>query len=566
VADGPPERTLLRSAQVITPLHPLVRNTAVLVEGGRIAAVGDEGLIDAAKGAQIVDLDGATLLPGLIDTHPHLLHYAVSAAATVDLGDAHDHADIVERIRASRARRGEWIVCTPVGEPHYYCRRSFTDLAEGVLPDRHVLDRAGGGSPVMIQAWAPRTPNTCVLSSAGLGLVGIDRSTPDRLGDVWVEKSPDGEPTGRLNGSVNNYYSHQGLTDAIYAGIPRPSASEAVDAVRRAMGAYNAAGVTAVYEGHMFGFSEFELYRHLRRERALTTRVQVAIEPAMVGQPGVAIPTPERFEERLARVAALTERFDDWLRFDGLNISVSGPISLGYHRTNAPYLDPYGRSTTGQTLLPPEMRARALDLCVSVGLCFNTIACTDVEHDEVLELVERAATRPRSDGFRTVLQHAYFVDQNRARRYAELGVDVTTSLSFSWGKADLLAERLGAGVLADLIPLRRWIDAGVQVACGSDWGPKDPWQQLSLALDPVACGSGRRVGGPAQRVSAGEALNMWTSQAADILRWGDIGRIRPGAHADLVIVDRDPLTCEPEDLANTRVLQTWVAGRPVYSA
>jgi predicted amidohydrolase YtcJ len=455
--------------------------------------------------------------------------------------------------------------CSPVGEAHYFCRRSFSDLAEKTLPDRRLLDAAAPpGVAVMIQAWAPRTPNVCVLSSEGLARAGISSASPDRVGDVWIEKDTAGQPTGRLIGSVNNYYSHQPLTDGIYAAIPRPSGPAAASAVLAAITDRHAMGVTAVYEGHMLGFSELELYRQLRGMGALAMRVQVALEPAPVGLPGVALPAAERFGDRLRRAVTLTDRSDDWLRVDGVSASVSGPVTLGYHRSYQPYPDPYGRPTTGRAFLPPEFIDRALEICRAEGACFNTIACTSAEHDELLGRLE-SRTQPAADGYRAILQHAYFVDASRAQRYASLGVDVTTSCSFTFGKARLLAERLGSQVLADLIPFRRWLDAGVIVACGTDWGPASPWQHLGLALAPKAW-DGSPTGGPAQAVTPAEALTMWTADAATVLRWPQIGSLSPGGYADAIVVDRNPLTATPDEIAATRVHQTWIGGHRVYPA
>src|SRR5262245_3180823 len=181
---------------------------AVAIRGGRIVAVGDEADVRAAAGAaRVIDLGGATVLPGFVDTHPHVMHFGAFAEGCVDLSDAKDHADIVRRI-AARARAtspGNWVMATPVGEAHYFIRRSYRDLAEGVLPDRHVLDRATSEHPVFLQAWAPVTPNALVFNSRALALLGIDANTPERVNNVWVEKDADGAPTGRLHGSVTNY-------------------------------------------------------------------------------------------------------------------------------------------------------------------------------------------------------------------------------------------------------------------------------------------------------------------------------------------------------------------------
>jgi predicted amidohydrolase YtcJ len=116
---------------------------AILIERGRITRAGpDEELRRLASGAvESCNVHGATILPGLIDTHPHLLHFAARRARLVDIASAVSHEDIVRRI-AERARDippGKWIVTTPVGEPNYFIRRS--DLKERELPDRHTLDR-----------------------------------------------------------------------------------------------------------------------------------------------------------------------------------------------------------------------------------------------------------------------------------------------------------------------------------------------------------------------------------------------------------------------------------------
>src|SRR5262245_47253372 len=117
---------------------------AIAIRAGRIVAVGDEENVRSALGeARVVDLAGATVIPGLIDTHPHVMHFGTIAEACADLSDAKDHADIVRRIaaRAATTKAGDWVMATPVGEAHYFIRRSYRDLTEGVLPDRYVLDR-----------------------------------------------------------------------------------------------------------------------------------------------------------------------------------------------------------------------------------------------------------------------------------------------------------------------------------------------------------------------------------------------------------------------------------------
>src|SRR5690606_16388312 len=128
---------------------------ALVVDGNRIAGVGSRADMTGLAGpdARVIDLDGATVMPGLIDTHPHVLHFGAAACNLVDLSAVTFHDYIIARIRA-RAKETppvEWIMTTPIGEAHYFIRRSYKDLAEGRMPDRHVLDQATRDHPVLIQ-------------------------------------------------------------------------------------------------------------------------------------------------------------------------------------------------------------------------------------------------------------------------------------------------------------------------------------------------------------------------------------------------------------------------------
>lgn len=536
---------------------------ALVVRDDRIAGVGNATDMRtlAGTGADVVPLRGATVMPGLIDTHPHLLHFGAFSEPLVDLADATSHADIVARLRAKAATtpRGTWIMATPVGEPHYFLRRSFRDLAEGTLPDRHVLDTASRDHPIFVQAWAPVIPNVCAFNTAGLAAVGIGRETPARVDDVWIERDAGGAPSGILRGSVNNYYTNDPFMNALLGRLPMLQADAILPGTKRAMAAYNRLGVTTVYEGHAMGPGEIGAYRALRAEGALTVRVLTALEAESYGLPWTAPLSMDDFDANLEMAAALTDTSDAWCRSNGVTLSRGGPCWPGFLRMWEPYRGPYGQPTTGVTFVAPEKEQRALDFCVARDVRLNFIGAGYKDHDEFLD---RAEAMPGSRGRRWILQHAYLMTAAQARRYAALGFDVTTSMSFSWGKGDLMAERIGRHVWDDLIPLRRLLDAGLTVACGTDWGPKNVFEHVALAEAPSFCGSGHRHATNA--VTRAEALRMWTRDAAAVLQWDHIGTLAPGNHADLIVVDRDPLTCANEALPATSVLRTVVGGTTVH--
>jgi predicted amidohydrolase YtcJ len=230
------------------------------------------------------------------------------------------------------------------------------------------------------------------------------------------------------------------------------------------------------------------------------------------------------------------------------------------------YRGPYGEPTRGVTFVSGDKEARAIEYCALHGLRLNYIGGGYRDHDDFLDRAEAILERHPGSGRDWILQHVYLITAEQARRYAALGFQVTTSMSFSWAKGDLIAERIGAQVLPDLIPLRRLLDAGLEVGCGTDWGPKNIFEHIQLAQTHRFCVSGRHNRGPGQPVTRSEALSMWTRDAARVLGWQGVGTLRPGSHADLIVVDRDPLSCDLDALPETRVLRTIFGGRTVYDS
>ena len=557
---------IYRNANVVTCDDLGSIATAMAVRGDRIVAVGDESTVSAQSGTgvMVVDLHGATVLPGFIDTHPHLLHFGTLAEPLVDLNDARSHTDIAQRLaeRASRVPEGEWIMASPVGEPHYFLRRSYRDLEEGELPDRTVLDEAVPNHPVFIQAWAPVIPNVCVFNSAAMRKLGITRDTPDRVDNVWIEKDLDGEPTGRFHGSVTNYYCDSEFMLDLFQQIPMLQLDLIVPGTERAMKAANAAGVTTVYEAHLMTFSLIEAYRLLRSEDRLTLRVLCCPEAEPTGVPWTDPLQPIEFAERLERARGLADCSDDLFRIDGVTVSPYGPCWPGFALMREPYKGPYGEQTIGRMAISPELVGRAIRFCNDNDVRLNIVASGLGELDSHLEQLEELDKSPLSAEDRPwLLQHFYFAEPNLVHRFAALGFDITTTMSFLWGKGEMVRDRFGERYLADFIPLARLLDAGLHVAAGTDWGPKNVFEHIALAVEPYYAASGRRAITPG--VTRRQALDMWTREAARVLCWEQIGSLRAGNHADFLVVDRDPLTCPVEELAGTTVRSTVLAGKVV---
>lgn len=541
---------------------------AVAVRDGRIAALGSAAEMKAMIGAQgpVIDLGGAVLMPGLIDTHPHLLHFAARSGSYVDIADATDHADILRRIRARAATtpKGQWIVTTPVGEPFYFIRRSWRDLAEKCLPDRHVLDRATTDHPVFIAAYGPVTPNVCAFNTAGLRQVGLNGALPDLISRVEIEKGDDGTPNGILRGPVNNYYCFDPFWTQILRQLPAVAGADIGATTRQAMALYNRLGVTTVYEGHNMTLPQIGAYKALRAAQQLTVRVLAALEIEVSAFPPFDPLPMDRFMAQLEAARSLIATDDDLLRVDGATLGTGGPCWPGFLRMHAPYADPWGQPTRGMTFVSLDKQDAFIRYCAETGLRANLVAGGYRDHDDFLDSCERLAADHDVKGQPWLVQHAILTTRRQAERYKALGFDITTSMSFAWGKGDLYSQRIGEEVLDDLVPLARLLKAGLRLACGSDWGPKNIFEHIQLAQTHQFAGSGRRNDGPDHRVTREQAIMMWTRDAARVLRWNDIGVLAPGFHADMVALDRDPFTCPIDDLPATQVLRTWLGGSVVH--
>lgn len=561
--------TLYENGSVLTLDDPTSRAEAIVVSNNTVAGIGtrDDMRALAGKDAERVDLDGAFVLPGLVDAHPHAMHFSAFGLGLVDLLDAADFDDVVAAIRARAAvtPEGEWILCSPIGEPHYFVRRDYTALAERRMPDRKVLDAAAPNHRVHIMAWAPRTPNVCAFNSLALKQLGITRQSPPRICDVWIDKDNSGEPTGVLRGKVNNYYGDDPYWHALTRHLPTlPDAMWELAGVTGVQAA-NAMGITALYEAHAMMPPHIDAYEKIADAGLCSARVVASHELS-----SYAFSTMDYSDSEVRDLLAHGHQrlLPDGkrLRIDGVTLSRGGPLSQGYLRMNDPYPGPFGEMTRGKTFLSREIERDVVEYCLQHDMRLNMVLGGYRDADEFLvTLVEKGevsdiATR------NWVLQHCYFTSPAQVRQFREYGFHVTSSASFVYGKADVVKQKFTPEVAADFIAMRRYFDHGINFACGSDWGPDSPWQQMALNETRESAHTGHHHLESGQALSRLQSLQAYTRNGGAVMQWPGVGAIAPGCPADLVIIDRDPFLRGPEHLAETVVLRTLLDGGAVYDA
>jgi predicted amidohydrolase YtcJ len=563
----PDRRTLYHGGPILGLDHAEDVDQALLVEGTRIRGRGDLSDMRTLAGgdAEEVDLDGACLLPGIIDSHPHAMHFMAYRVGAVDILDASSFDDIVAAIRARAAvtPKGEWIVCTPVGEPHYFLRRDFTSLAERRMPDRRVLDSAAPEHPVWIMAWAPKTPNVTSFNSLALARLGIGPQIPDQVCEVIFEKDAAGLPSGVLRGKVNNYYGDDPYWAALSARLPTlPDAVWELAGVG-GLQACNALGVTGFYEAHAMMPPHLDAYQAIADKGLCTGRVVTSLELS-----GYAFSTMNfheadvwgLLEHGAARVALEHDRY----RINGVTLSRGGPLSQGYLRMHEPYMGPYG-PTRGKTFLSQSVEREVIRTCLDRNLRLNMVLGGYRDHDEFIESLRAVADADEVASRDWVLQHCYFTSPAQIAAYREYDFHITTSASFVYGKSKRVADKFPPAVAEDFIAMRRFVEAGLNLACGTDWGPDNPWLQMALNETREDAATGRRDMLPGRNgIDRLTSLQAFTRNAARVMQWRDIGRLDAGALADLVVVDRNPLTADAAALAETQVLRTVLDGAAIF--
>lgn len=562
-------RTLIHGGTVITQNDRRDIHEALVIEGDTVLATGtlDDMKSLAGSAAHRLDVEGACVMPGLIDGHPHFMHFASFDIDCLKLYDARDHADIFTRIRARAAvtKPGEWILTTPVGEPHYFLRRSWRDLPERRLPNRRELDTAAPDHPVWFQAFAPETPNICAMNSKALHLLGFTRELPDRIDDVWIEKDEHGELTGIFRGNVNNYYNPSMFwLERVVSKLLVPAADLWYRSALEGQVVAASRGCTGGYEGHALEADHIAAFQRLRDENRLTLRVMATVEAAPYAfDYGLGL-TSEGIRATFALASKLKQTTDDRFRVNGLTMSAGSVCWPGFMRSDHPYKDPYGRPTRGHNFIPEALQREAIEYCLRHDVRLNRGHISAPDHRDFLEWLTPHLDRYDVAAREWVVQHNIFIDDATLQRYAALNFHLTSSLSFCWGKGDMYAERLGEEALKDLVPVGKMFDIGANVGLGADWGPASPFEHMALAQAREFAGSGRRHDGPGYSINRQQALDGWTRNNARLMQWQGIGALEPGSKADLVIVDRNPLTCAIEDLPKTQVLRTVFDGADVF--
>ncbi|MFE0102899.1 amidohydrolase [Streptomyces sp. NPDC059009] len=542
--------------------------SALAVTGGIISAVGgrDDVAPFIGPGTRTIDLRGATLLPGINDSHLHGCAFGMAAPPlALDLGHSAVSrlTDVAEAVREAvgQAPAGQWIVGH--GWDSGYLDECVSDPSR--QPSRHDLDAVSPDHAVVLYSFSG---HATWVNSKALELIGIDRHTVAPPGGaIVVDES--GEPTGLL---------HEGAQALVQNALPPLSRQERTDAIRSALATFARLGITSYTEPGLgpggdgimrgaLGAETLEVYRRLLAEGELTARLGVLLLPAGMAS------TAEEFARTLSTLSALGQCADAdprRLAIHGVKIFADGIVP----NKTAWMHEPYIGGGCGSLCVGGESdteRIAEIDAIVAhahaAGHQLGIHVTGDRACDTVVDALAAAqAEHPRRDARHYVI-HGDFLTARSMKVLAEHGYGVNMNPTIKWTVADMEEEFVGTERAAYAWPYRDALDAGVRVASGSDAPVTFPdWRQGIATMVLRESKATGRVSGPGQRIGLAEAIRTYTIDAA----WQDFaddwkGSLEPGKAADLCVLDGDLLTADPHDIPRMPVVLTVMDGKIVHN-
>ncbi len=544
--------TIWYNARILTVDAKFSIQQAVAVKAGRIVAIGTTGRIVLAEQGpktSMLDLHGATVLPGLFDSHMHPLEAALSEfRAPLPAFDSYAAIQSYIRQVAARTPKGEWIVVP----------RTFpTRIHELRMPTREVLD-VDLEHPVLFDA-----SYVVVVNSLGLKVSGITRDTPNPpRGEIVKDRF--GEPNGILKNAQSLLKGRKQADDF--------SQTEKLKALEAMLRTYVAAGLTSIGDGGVQA-EELALYRELKASRRLPLRVNMTTWHD-AGRP------LEELQQEILSAGYTTNDGDDWLRFGAYKVNVDGGMTIGTAYQRKPY-GPFGAQLYGKT--NPDDRGQLFEAPDKL------LAIMRAAYQQGWQLTAHCQGGGAIDGFiqalaaldkdkpiaptRSHLIHASFQSPEAIAQMKRLGILADVQPAWLYFDSPALEKTLSATAMKSFFPLRSYLKAGIKLAGGSDHmighdknsatNPYNPFLGMWTAV--TRQNTSGEVVHPEERISREEALKMYTIWAAyRQFAENSRGSIEVGKLADLVEIDRDYLACPPDEIRRIEPVRVMIEGKLAY--
>lgn len=489
---------------------------AIAVKKDRIVRVGTNKEVNLiiGKDTRIINLNGKTVVPGLIDSHIHVADFG-EFLTWLDLNDIDSIKELQRRLqeRAQKIPQGRWVIGSGWDQ---------TCFTENRYPNCQDLDEVSPNNPVILYHQCGRV---CVVNSKALELAKVTKATAVPSGGAIEKDAESGEPTGILR---------ENATDLVWKTIPDPSEEELVESASVACQKIVESGVTSIH-WIVASLAEVSVVQRLRSENRLPLRVHVIVP------------------------ANILEQLDTKVGILGAKLFLDGSLAARTAALSEPYVD--SPSTKGHLLYTQKELDELVANTHKANISLVMHAMGDHAIHMALSALEKALIGTPRKSYRHRLEHASVLNKELIRRIRKLGMIVSVQpkcviSEFSiWSAVD----RLGFERARLLYPLKTLFREGIRVIGGSDC-PMEPISPLSGIQAAVT-----RSYFPEEQITVDEALRMYTINPAYASNEENIkGSIEEGKLADLTVLSDDPTTVVSSEIGDIEVKMTVLDGKIIF--
>ncbi len=522
--------TILVNGKVLTVDNQFSVREAVAVRDGRIAAVGKNADVRKLAGpnSRVIDLQGRTVIPGLIDSHMHAIRAATTFSTEVNWIGARSLTEAMRRVHeaSETMKPGSWLIVAGGWNEQQFQEKRRPTQAE--------LVAAAPNNPVYIQlgyGWA-------VLTPAGLKALNIS-SDADLPQGSKLDRDASGQPTGGITGGQNAIVS-------LFDRLPKPTFDEQVEGTRKFFRELNRLGLTGVGDpgGNNVTPDTYQALFKIWREHGLTLRIAYSVCGFTPGS---------EFEEYKNITQLLPMGFgDDMLRFNGIGERITWAMNNNEKPTEAEKQKYY------------EIVKWAAENRMSLTMHWMN----DRSVDQLLTIFERVNRETPIADLRWSIAHLNDASPETLRRMKALGMGWTVQDEMYFAGENFVRQR-GAEAARRVPPVETAKELGVTVGAGTDAhrvASYNPFTALQWFLDGKTVG-GKALRGPEETPSRAEALRLYTMGSAWFSRDENRrGSLEVGKLADLAVLSKDYMTAPVDQVGGIESLLTMVGGRVVYAA